>query len=63
MSEAVAEATHKVPEVIGQTYTYQIGDYEVLVMVWDSGTVRTAVRKHSYQTWSPPITPIRTGKF
>jgi hypothetical protein len=54
---------YQAPEVTGQSYVYNIGEYQVLVMVWSSGTVRTAFRRFVGQTWSAPITPERVEKF
>jgi len=59
---------YDVPDVIGNSYVYQIGDYQVLIMVWSSGRVATSVRRTVGgfpldATWSAPIEPIRVEKF
>jgi len=64
-----AAGKYEAPDVVGNSYVYQIGDYMVLVMVWNSGRVATSIRKTvrgiplDPATWSSPIEPIRVEKF
>ena len=51
------------PSVSGATYVYKVGSAEVLVMVFDNGKVHFATRESPMDTWSPPIPPMREGKF
>ena len=51
------------PSVSGATYVYKVGSAEVLVMVFDNGKVHFATRGSPMDTWSPPIPPMREGKF
>ncbi len=58
------KGNYTAPEMTGNSFVYDFGaGMQVLVMVWNDGTTRVAVRLSSDDTWSAPIAPVRTEKF